>query len=185
MVELLAARNLRLVDQLVAEARMDKLTGLLNRRGFVERAGAELARSRRETSRLGVASFDLDNFKAINDEFGHEVGDRVLSRAADVLRGEIRESDVLARMGGEEFVALLPGGRVEDAAEFAGRVRTRLRATNDPLLPSVTVSAGVVSAVAPADLDALLREADRALYEAKASGRNRTVAAARPSIAIG
>jgi diguanylate cyclase (GGDEF)-like protein len=175
VVEFLATRNRRLVEQLVAEARMDNLTGLLNRRGFAERAGAELARSRREASWLGVASFDLDHFKAINDEYGHEVGDQVLVKVSEFFRAEMRESDVLARMGGEEFVALLPGDSAADAAALAERVRARLEDSEDPGLPSVTVSAGVVSAIGPADLDALLRDADRALYEAKYSGRNRTV----------
>ncbi len=180
VVELLSARNRRLVEELVAEARRDKLTGLLNRRGFVERATAELARSRRETTWLGVASFDLDHFKAINDEFGHEVGDRVLVKVAELFREEVRDSDVLARMGGEEFVALLPGEGPDDAAALAERVRSRLAVLEDPMLPGVTVSAGVVSVVAPADLDGLLRDADRALYEAKFSGRNRTVRSPRP-----
>ncbi len=175
VVEFLATRNRRLVDQLVDEARMDKLTGLLNRRGFVERADAELARSRRETTWLGVASFDLDHFKSINDEFGHEIGDRVLTKVAQLFRAEMRESDVLARMGGEEFVALLPGDRAEEATAVAERVRERLEAARDPELPPVTVSVGVTAVVAPESLDAVLRVADHALYEAKFSGRNRTV----------
>lgn len=180
VVELLSARNRRLVETLVAEARRDKLTGLLNRRGFIERADAELARARREASWLGVASFDLDHFKAVNDRFGHEIGDQVLVKVAELFRAEMRESDVLARMGGEEFVALLPGDRIEDAAALAERVRARLERDHDPALPEVTVSAGVVAAVAPEDLDRLLRDADRALYEAKVTGRNRTVPAPEP-----
>ncbi len=175
VVELLATRNRLLVDRLVAEARMDNLTGLLNRRGFAERAAAELARSRREASWLGVATFDLDHFKAINDEYGHEIGDQVLIKVSEFFRAEMRESDVLARMGGEEFTALLPGDSSEQAGALAERVRARLEASEDSGLPSVTVSAGVVSAIGPADLDALLRDADLALYEAKFTGRNRTV----------
>jgi diguanylate cyclase (GGDEF)-like protein len=175
VVEFLATRNRKLVDQLVEEARIDKLTGVLNRRGFVERADAEMARAQRETTWVGIASFDLDNFKAINDEFGHEIGDRVLARVADLFRAEMRESDVLARMGGEEFVALLPGEGPEEATEVAERVRQRLRDADDSELPSVTVSAGVVSVVAPENLDDVLRAADNALYEAKVSGRDRTI----------
>ena len=175
VVEFLATRNRKLVEQLVDEARVDKLTGLLNRRGFLERADAEVARAQRETTWLGVASFDLDHFKAINDDFGHEIGDRFLARVADLLRAEMRESDVLARMGGEEFVALLPGQGVEEATAVAERVRKRLQDADDPEQPSVTVSAGVVSVVAPENLDDVLRAADDALYEAKFSGRNRTI----------
>src|ERR1700761_5694174 len=182
VVEFLATRNRRLVERLVAEARMDNLTGLLNRRGFAERAGAELARSRRDASRLGVASFDLDHFKAINDEYGHEIGDQVLVKVSGLFRDEMRESDVLARMGGEEFTVLLPGDSAEQAAALAERVRAKLEASKDSRLPSVTVSAGVVSAIGAADLDALLRDADRALYEAKFSGRNRTVTRPLPAL---
>jgi diguanylate cyclase (GGDEF)-like protein len=176
-LELLATRNRRLVGQLVAEARLDALTGLLNRRGFIERAEIELARARRERSRLAIATFDLDHFKAINDDYGHEVGDRVLARAARAFAAEMREVDVLARMGGEEFVALLPGEGAAEAAMVADRVRERLAALSDPDLPTVTVSAGVASLSPPGDLDELLRAADGALYEAKSSGRDRTAAA--------
>jgi diguanylate cyclase (GGDEF)-like protein len=182
VVELLATRNRLLVERLVAEARMDNLTGLLNRRGFAERAGAELARSRREASWLGVASFDLDHFKAINDEYGHEIGDQVLVKVSEFFRAEMRESDVLARMGGEEFTALLPGDSTEQATALAERVRAKLEASEGSGLPSVTVSVGVVSAIGPDDLDTLLRDADRALYEAKFSGRNRTVTRPLPVV---
>jgi diguanylate cyclase (GGDEF)-like protein len=177
VLELLATRNRRLVAQLVAEARLDKLTGLLNRRGFIERAEIELARARRGRGRLAIASFDLDHFKAINDEYGHEVGDRVLVRVTRAFAAEMREVDVLARMGGEEFVALLPGEGAEEAATVAERVRERLARASDPDLPHVTVSAGVAALSAPGDLDELLRAADQALYEAKSRGRDRTVAA--------
>jgi diguanylate cyclase (GGDEF)-like protein len=176
-VDLLAARNRRLVAALVAEARLDKLTGLLNRRGFIERADVELSRAQRQTSRLAIASFDLDHFKQVNDRFGHEVGDLVLTRVARLLRAEMREADVLARMGGEEFVALLPGERADEAATLAERVRERLAAEDDRELPAVTVTAGVASMLAPSSLDELLRVADQALYEAKFAGRDRIVVA--------
>jgi diguanylate cyclase (GGDEF)-like protein len=176
VVELLALRNRRLVTRLEAEARVDELTGLLNRRGFVERAEIELGGSRRERSSVGVASFDLDHFKRINDECGHGAGDRVLVRMADVFRAEMRDTDVLARMGGEEFVALLPGGEVADAHRFAERARSSLAVAGGPEVPHVTVSAGVTAAVAPDDLESILNRADGALYEAKLRGRDQIVA---------
>jgi diguanylate cyclase (GGDEF)-like protein len=102
------------------------------------------------------ASFDLDHFKRINDECGHGAGDRVLVRMADVFRAEMRDTDVLARMGGEEFVALLPGGEIADAHRFAERARSSIAVVGGPGVPRVTVSAGVTAAVAPSDLESIL-----------------------------
>jgi diguanylate cyclase (GGDEF)-like protein len=176
VIELLSLRNQELVARLANEARVDKLTGLLNRRGFEERAEVELSRARREQTSVGIASFDLDDFKGVNDEFGHGAGDRALTRTGAAFRAEMRDTDVLARIGGEEFVALLPGGRIIDARAFAERVRASLETVDDPSIPSVTISAGVTAAVAPDDLEPLLGIADGALYAAKLSGRNQTVA---------
>ena len=180
VVEILGARNRRLVEQISDEARVDELTGLLNRRGFEERTAAELARARRDRAPLAVVSFDLDYFKRINDEFGHEAGDTVLVRLADCFRAEAREIDVVARMGGEEFVALLPGADPDDAHGFAERIRVRLAASAGDGSPRVTTSAGVASAIAPERLEELLKAADMALYAAKARGRDRTAAAVIP-----
>jgi diguanylate cyclase (GGDEF)-like protein len=175
VVELLATRNRRLLERLAREARVDNLTGLLNRRGFAERAALELARARRELTPLGLVSFDLDHFKVVNDEWGHDVGDRVLVATARTFESQMREVDVLARMGGEEFVVLLPGSEAAAAGALAERVRESLSVAGNPDMPPITVSAGVAAARAPADLEQLLKEADRALYAAKGSGRNRTV----------
>ena len=171
----LADRNDQLLTQLANEARTDALTGLLNRRGFEERASLELARARREQSSIAIAAFDLDYFKRINDEWGHEVGDRVLARTGRLLASQAREIDVVARFGGEEFLVLLPGADAASAEDFAERVRTALSA-EDPELPSVRASAGVLSAVAPTSIDYLVHAADTALYSAKRSGRDRIVA---------
>jgi diguanylate cyclase (GGDEF)-like protein len=174
VIDLLARRNRKLVERLAGEAQIDKLTGLLNRRGFEERAGEELARARRQESSIGLISFDLDHFKQVNDTSGHDAGDRTLIRVGEELRAATRESDVLARMGGEEFVALVPGG-VPEARGFAERVRIAMERSTDPDTATVTVSAGVAAELAPASLDRLLSRADAALYEAKSAGRNRTV----------
>jgi diguanylate cyclase (GGDEF)-like protein len=176
VVELLASRNSSLVAQLSAEARVDKLTGLLNRRGLDDAVTRELARAVRKHSSIGVALFDLDHFKVINDEFGHEVGDRVLVRLADCLQANLRETDLAARMGGEEFVALLPGADLELTRAYTERVRAALTAPSDhPALPTVTVSAGVSATVTPESFEWLLKRADVALYAAKTLGRDRTV----------
>ncbi|MHB1834742.1 MAG: GGDEF domain-containing protein [Solirubrobacteraceae bacterium] len=175
VVELLAARNLTLLRRVFDEARVDQLTGLLNRRGFEERATVELSQSRRESTYIGVAAFDLDHFKEVNDEFGHEAGDRVLKRLADCLRSELRATDLAARMGGEEFIALLPGASAEGVRAFTERVRDALHLQTDARTPAVTVSAGVSAALAPERIDQLLKRADAALYAAKSRGRDCTV----------
>jgi diguanylate cyclase (GGDEF)-like protein len=175
VVEMLASRNRRLLRRISDEARVDDLTGLLNRRGFEERAGVELAWARRERISLAVVAFDLDSFKSVNDEFGHEVGDLVLARFAECFRRESRRVDVAARMGGEEFVALLPGVELDEAYLFAERVRLAFERTAPDGAPRVTASAGAAAAVAPDRLEQLLKSADMALYAAKAQGRNRTV----------
>lgn len=171
----LVRRNDELLAKLAAEGRTDALTGLLNRRGFDERAALELARAKREHSWVAVTVFDLDCFKRVNDEWGHDVGDRVLVAAAAAMAQQAREIDVVARFGGEEFVALLPGADPAAGRFFAERVRERLAAAGGPGLPSVRASAGIFALTAPDSVEELLHGADTALYEAKRSGRDRSV----------
>jgi diguanylate cyclase (GGDEF)-like protein len=175
VVEILASRNRALLGRISDEARVDDLTGLLNRRGFEERAQVELAWARRDEIPLAVVCFDLDSFKSVNDEFGHEVGDLVLARFAECFRRESRQVDVAARMGGEEFVALMPDTGLDEAYLFAERVRMAFERTAPDGAPRVTASAGAATAMAPERLEGLLKSADMALYAAKAQGRNRTV----------
>jgi diguanylate cyclase (GGDEF)-like protein len=171
----LIERNSRLLDRLSQEGRTDALTGLLNRRGFDERAALELARARRDGSPVAIALLDLDHFKRINDEWGHDTGDRVLVATAELLADVSREIDVVARFGGEEFVVLLPGTDEPEAMAFAERVRTQLAAGALEQLPGVRLSAGVAAALAPAQVNELVQAADAALYSAKRAGRDRTV----------
>jgi diguanylate cyclase (GGDEF)-like protein len=173
VILVLEQRNEMLVTRLGGEARTDALTGLLNRRGFGERASVELAHARRDHRRIAVATFDIDYFKRINDEWGHPTGDRVLAHLAHVLSAECREIDLAARLGGEEFAVLLPGSNSNDADAFTNRIRSALAATGAGL-PTVHVSAGVVATDRPVSVEELLQRADSALYEAKRSGRNRT-----------
>lgn len=173
VVRALSERNDRLVGRLAAEARIDKLTGVLNRRGFDERAAVEVERSRREGYPVGVATFDIDYFKRVNDEWGHEAGDRVLAALGAVFGRESRSLDIVARTGGEEFVALLP--QVDTAATLAYAERIRSAFARGVEVPNVTISAGVVAAVAPDSAEQLLQAADSALYAAKHGGRDRAV----------
>jgi diguanylate cyclase (GGDEF)-like protein len=167
--------NKSLLGRLAAEARTDPLTGLLNRRGLAERAEPELAHCRREGRPLAIATFDIDYFKRINDEWGHEIGDRVLNYLGHLLAVESREIDIVARVGGEEFVVLLPSTDARGAEAFAERVREALRASDPRGLPSVQVSVGINAVREPTDLPTLSQRADSALYEAKHGGRDRTV----------
>jgi diguanylate cyclase (GGDEF)-like protein len=186
----LKERNEALLRRLSGEARTDALTGLLNRRGFDERASLTLAQARREGTSLALVAFDIDYFKRINDEWGHDMGDRVLSRAGALLASHARAIDVVARMGGEEFTVLLPGADLADADMFSERVRHAFAETDPSRTPSIRVSAGVAACVAPMTIEGLLERADSALYEAKRSGRDRTVAfrpagtATRPEVDI-
>jgi diguanylate cyclase (GGDEF)-like protein len=177
VVEILGARNERLVERLAGEARVDTLTGLLNRRGFHERAEIELARAKRAGTSIAVVSLDIDHFKLINDEWGHDAGDRVLARLGDIFRAETREGDVVARMGGEEFVALLSGSDLEAATDYAERVRLSFAAEPSDGAPRATISAGAAAALAPEAIEPLIHGADSALYAAKGAGRDRLVIA--------
>jgi diguanylate cyclase (GGDEF)-like protein len=172
----LKERNESLLGRLADEARTDALTGLLNRRGFEERAVLALAQTMRDSTPLALVTFDIDYFKRINDEWGHDMGDRVLARAGILLASLARGIDVVARMGGEEFTVLLPGADIADADLFSERVRHALAEPDPSGTPRIRVSAGVAACDPPANIEALLERADSALYEAKRSGRDRTVA---------
>jgi diguanylate cyclase (GGDEF)-like protein len=175
VVDLLTGQNERLLERLAGEARVDELTGLLNRRGLDEGARAGLARTRRTGDSLAIVSFDIDRFKPINDRLGHDAGDRVLERLGRIFREQTREGDLVARMGGEEFVAVLFSSDAPDALEYAERVRGAFADDGDPRIPLATLSAGVAAAVPPLELRNLLQRADAALYAAKRGGRDRTV----------
>jgi len=171
----LAESNNALLGRLRAEARVDSLTGLLNRRGFEERAALAFSMAAREGTPTALAMFDIDHFKQVNDDCGHDVGDRVLARTGRIIEREARETDVVARYGGEEFVVLLAGADLSAAHAFAERVRESLAAAQGTGMPVVKVSAGVDSGRAVEDLLELQRHADEALYRAKRAGRDRTI----------
>lgn len=179
VVRALAARNERLVERLTVESRIDPLTGLLNRRGLAERFDAEIARAVREQRPLATVVLDIDHFKRINDEHGHDTGDRTLTALAATLAEQSRGADIVARTGGEEFLVVLPGTDLESAAEFAERVRIAVAAMTDPV--ELTISAGVAAASPPTTASALTEAADQALYTAKRSGRNRVASASAAS----
>lgn len=175
VVLVLERRNEVLLARLAGEARTDPLTGLLNRRGFDEQASREFAHAGRDGRSIALATFDIDGFKPINDQWGHAVGDRVLVHLARVLDGESRAVDVAARLGGDEFAVLLPGSDETGAEAFAERVRRALAVADRPNLPDVRVSAGITATAKPLDVQTMLERVDHALYAAKRAGRDRTM----------
>jgi len=155
-------------------AATDELTGLLNRRGFLHGAESMIARAAQNQTPVSVLIFDLDHFKKVNDSFGHAIGDEALRVFGSTAAGTMRASDIIGRLGGEEFAAILPG-TLDDAAAAAERVRTAFEAVaatvhGCPL--GATVSVGAASGAPGTDIATLLSRADTALYRAKAKGRN-------------
>ncbi len=151
----------------------DALTRLPNRRALFEQGAAVLARAHREGRDMALLMCDLDWFKCINDEHGHDAGDRVLALFADILRARVRAGDLCARIGGEEFVILAPDLGPLGSLDLADRVRRALAEHVSGATGRLSVSIGIACAsVDGYDLDRLLASADRALYEAKASGRD-------------
>jgi diguanylate cyclase (GGDEF)-like protein len=175
--------SLRELFRRAEHADTDELTSLPNRRAFNQALIHELQRAKRYGTPLSLTLFDLDHFKQVNDTHGHPAGDRVLVAATHAVERNLRESDVFARVGGEEFAVLLPNTSHEGAAEFAERLRAALQAIN-PLAPEV--DAHVTASFGVAEFDhgsddptgeTLIAAADAALYNAKWLGRNRVFSA--------
>ncbi|MES3022275.1 MAG: diguanylate cyclase [Pseudomonadota bacterium] len=161
-------------------ANTDALTGLNNRRALVELAGRELAQARRQKYPVSVMMLDCDHFKKVNDTHGHGAGDLVLQKLAEIVRAVCRDTDIVGRIGGEEFVALLPHTALAGAVVLAERLREAIGAASvDSGGATITfkVSIGVAAFAPPMSFDELLRLADQALYKAKSGGRNRVEAA--------
>ena len=167
----------RQADRLARLSETDALTGLINARGLYERLRRELARARRYGTPLALLVLDLDGLKIINDRSGHRAGDEALRHCAEVVRSELRETDVGARWGGDEFAILAPDTSREAAVTMAERIRA-LIARRSTVSSPLSVSLGIAM-LQPVTLnaDALMHAADAAMYEAKLQGRNRVVMA--------
>ena len=173
----LALTNAWLLEQVRALASRDSLTGVANRRMLEETLGRELTRATRSGRTLSLLILDVDHFKAVNDTYGHPVGDAVLRMLGETLTAGVRGADVVARWGGEEFAVVLPELDLEDAVLAAERLRRDIEARKEPV--PVTASFGVACFPAHGtDVAGLISAADRALYVSKRDGRNRVTRAA-------
>lgn len=156
-------------------AGMDALTGAINRRALLKHAAREITRCQRRERPMAVIAMDLDNFKRVNDTFGHGGGDVALCAFVELIKEQLRPEDMIARMGGEEFVVILPGMDAIDAAQIANDLRSNLeqmRVHYDGRMIQTTISAGVAELKSGDSLAEMLKRADAALYRAKSEGRN-------------
>lgn len=172
----LAIANAQTRHEIAEMALRDPLTGLHNRRAFEDQLGRRVAHAQRHGTPLAMVILDIDHFKSVNDTHGHQVGDMVLIEVAHRLARVSREEEPIARLGGEEFVWLLPGADAAEAVHAAERARDAVGGEPFPEVGTVTISAGVTDLSCGKDATGLYRLADLALYGAKADGRNRVEA---------
>lgn len=174
------SRRHKLELELKEMAATDPLTGLYNRREYEILFRHEIERARRFDSPLSICIADLDHFKDVNDTYGHEAGDEVLRRAADLIRKNVRAMDIIGRLGGEEFIILLPETAGADAVVVGNRILEALASTDIDVGAAavrITVTIGIAQLLPDDhDLNALIQRADAALYRGKEAGRNRVVA---------
>jgi diguanylate cyclase len=168
------------LEKVKAMLQQDPLTGTLNRRGIDEVFRREASRCDRHGANLCIAIIDIDNFKALNDSLGHQVGDRALQHVANIVTQTLRPSDRVGRFGGEEFLLLLPDTALTQSAPVLARIKRELAAR--PLMEAgehvrITFSGGVAERIAREPQDAVVARADAALYQAKHAGKNRTALA--------
>jgi len=162
-------------EQAVRVAQVDALTGISNRRHILELGDRTLAECRQADRAMSIAVVDIDHFKQINDRFGHDMGDDVLCRFARFCRMQLRDADLVGRIGGEEFLVLFPGTSTLTAVTIIGRLReSKVSIPPSTGLPSFTFSAGIAEAEPGETLASMMKRADMALYRAKTNGRNRS-----------
>lgn len=171
VVTLIVAELKRSLEQALSQS--DFLTGVGNRRAFYQQAELEKNRARRYLHPLTLAYLDLDNFKQVNDRYGHQVGDLLLHSVAQTLLNSIRQTDLVARMGGDEFALLLPETGPEAAQVVVGKIREALMELMHKSGWPVTFSIGVVTFLsAPDSLETMMQQADDVMYSVKSSGKN-------------
>lgn len=170
--ELLVAKQ-----DLLIQSKTDSLTGVLNRRAILSQIETELSRAKREKKDLSLSILDIDHFKKINDTYGHMVGDDVIREVVKRISVAVRTYDSLGRFGGEEFLVVMPGAKELEAYSICERIRSAINVKDfaiNGLKIHLTVSLGFVTGDGNTDIDDLIVRADKALYQAKGNGRNRT-----------
>ncbi len=176
------SKRIELEKRLYHDATVDSLTQLSNRQHFFELCSNELSISKRYSKICCLLMIDIDHFKHINDEFGHQVGDKALAKTGQVLLSQSRSSDILGRIGGEEFAMLLPQSSISDSLHVGERIRSAMEAADwasENIPYPITVSIGLAKFQFDEAIESLHKRADDALYQAKASGRNCIVNANR------
>lgn len=164
-------------EQLEKLATTDDLTQAYNRRKVYDMAEHELLRTSRYKYDLSILILDIDHFKRINDNHGHDIGDKTLTQFAQNVKNMIRQTDIFGRIGGEEFIIILPSTSIAEAKTFAERIREFIAISEYPTVGKITVSIGGAEFTDGDDIESLVKRADDALYEAKNNGRNRVIAA--------
>lgn len=175
-------KEIKYLQKLENLSMTDQLTGLYNRRFFDEQFAKEIQRVNRYSLKLCVIMFDIDHFKSVNDQFGHQVGDSVLKEFSTLIQKIIRSSDTVFRWGGEEFIALLPETNIENATLIAEKLRSSIEQHTFEHIDKMTASFGVAAVNEQKESSTLtIKDADKALYLAKEQGRNRVVIASSQS----
>ena len=173
------SERVRLYQKVKEASLTDSLTGVLNRRAFIEKGESEINRTIRHERDLSVIMMDVDNFKTINDKYGHRIGDNALCTIAQLCHQQMRSTDEMARYGGDEFAILLPETNAKDAFILAKRICRDVAEVNFSTEMgerySLSISVGVAEFIDRETLGALLHRADEALYEAKRLGKNQAV----------
>jgi diguanylate cyclase (GGDEF)-like protein len=173
VVALLIARQRLLLERERIASRTDFLTGALNRRALYEIASAEIQRAKRHDRPFTITYFDVDDFKTINDGFGHAVGDEVLRHIVEIARQHLRETDSIARLGGDEFAFMLPETDSDAAQSVVDKIRQLIREGMATRSWPVSLSIGVLTCEqAPDSVDEMLRVADQLMYQVKLQGKN-------------
>ncbi|WP_428739858.1 diguanylate cyclase [Sulfurimonas sp.] len=172
----LLRREKRKTELASKEAIHDPLTGILNRRGFDKILGHKVSVSRRYTSDLSIIFFDIDHFKSINDAYGHDAGDVALKELTEIIKKQIRESDIFARWGGEEFAILLPMSSLSDALLLTEKLQKKIEDMHFSVVEHLTCSFGVTQLKQNDQVETFLKRVDEFLYLAKTTGRNKIVA---------
>ena len=164
-------------DEPVATTEEDYLTGLYNRRKIHEIIETEIIRSKRYNSAFSVILIDIDDFKIVNDTFGHNTGDKVLVQFSGTLKHTIRESDIASRWGGEEFLVIMPETTIDGASALAEKLRSNIENCDFKNIGNITASFGVTGIRHGDNVQSLIHRADEALYSAKEAGKNTVKAA--------